>query len=218
MTELRRLHILVEGQAEETVVRDVIEPYLACRGWSSTWSIVKTKRPAGGGPTHKGGVTSWAQVDREIRLLLRDSSIDVLATMLDYYAFPDEAPGMATRPPGTPLERVQHVEHALVEHFGDRRLLPHLVLHETEAWVFAAGDELAELYGDVTVAQRLEADVAAADGPENVNDDPATAPSKRLATYCPSYMKTVDGPMAIASFGVGRLRQACPHVDAWLDR
>jgi hypothetical protein len=35
-----------------------------------------------------------------LQLLLRDSSTTVLTTMLDYYAFPGDAPGMADRPHG----------------------------------------------------------------------------------------------------------------------
>jgi hypothetical protein len=86
---LSRLHILVEGQTEETVARDVLEPHLRTHGWFVSYSIVKTKRPAGG-PAHKGGVTSWRQLDREITLLLRNSSFDVITTLLDYYAFHEQ--------------------------------------------------------------------------------------------------------------------------------
>src|ERR1041384_6419092 len=145
MTEPRgRVHVLVEGQTEETVVRDVIGPYLTSVGWWVSYSIVKTKQPAGGA-AHRGGVTSWTKIEREIRLLLRDSNLSVLTTMLDYYAFPGEAPGMADRPNGSPFERVTYVESAITGYFADKRLIPHLVLHETETWVFAARHQLGEL-------------------------------------------------------------------------
>lgn len=213
----RRLHILVEGQTEETIARDVVSPHLGSIGWSVTYSIVKTKRPAAG-PAHKGGVTNWAQVECEIRTLLRDSSLAVLTTMLDYYAFPSEAPGMADRPCGPPADRVGHVELALRRHFGDQRLVPQLILHETEAWVFAACDQLGDLYGDPAIAAKLRAESDAAGGPELINDNPATAPAKRLARHCPGYVKTIDGPLAIAELGLDALRARCPHLDAWLNQ
>jgi len=215
--KLRRLHILVEGQTEETIARDVLEPYLSSFGWSISRSIVKTKRPASG-PTHKGGVTGWRQLDREISLLLHDSSLDVLTTLLDYYAFPAEAPGMASRPNGSASERVEHVEQALAKHFDDGRFLPHLVLHEIETWVFAASEQLGWLFNDEGITSMLQADVTAAGGPEGINDHPDTAPSKRLARYCISYVKTQDGPLAVSDLGVGRLREQCPHLDSWLRR
>lgn len=94
-------------------------------------------------------------------------------------------------------------------------LKPHLVLHELEAWVFAAADELGLLHGP-EIAEKLRADEKLAGGPELVNDDPATAPSKRILRYCPGYAKTSDGPMAIEELGLSRLRARCPHLDAWL--
>lgn len=213
----RRLHILVEGQTEETVVRDVLEPHFRSHGWFVSYSIVKTKRPADG-PAHKGGVTGWRQLTREIPLLLRDSSFDILTTLLDYYAFPAEAPGMASRPNGSALERVEHVEQALAKHFDDPRFLPNLVLHELEAWVFAAHEQLGWLFADEALTTKLQIDITSAGGPESINDHPETAPSKRLTRYCASYVKTTDGPLAIADLGVDRLRRQCPHLDSWLCR
>jgi hypothetical protein len=115
-----------------------------------------------------------------------------------------------------PHDRVAHVEQALSAHFNDFRFLPHLVLHELEAWVFAAHEELAELYGDKNLSGKLRQDVKLAGGPEMVNDDPATAPSKRLVRYRPDYIKVSDGPLAIGELGLSPLRKDCPHLDSWL--
>src|ERR1700678_1905806 len=112
---MRKLHILVEGQTEEVIVNNVIGPYLSSEDLYVTTSILETKPPAGGRPAHKGGVTSWAKILREIRLLLGDTSTRVLPTRIDYYGFPDDAPGMANRPIASPHTRVEHVESALVD-------------------------------------------------------------------------------------------------------
>ena len=85
-----------------------------------SYSIIKTKRPAVGA-SYRGGVTSWKHVEREIRLLLRDTSIGVLSTLIDYYGFPDDAPGMADRPAGDAMARVVHVERAQADAIMDRR-------------------------------------------------------------------------------------------------
>ncbi|WP_378738718.1 DUF4276 family protein [Nocardia brasiliensis] len=210
-----RLHFLVEGQSEEIVVNNVLGPYLADRGWTVSQSIVTTKRPAGG-PNHRGGVSSWTKVDREIKLLLRDSSIHVLTTLFDFYAFPPDAPGMADIPAGlTPLDRVIHVEHSLAAAAADSRFVPHLILHELESWVFAAAEQVGCLLPGLT--EQLVKDVRVAGGPELVNDGPDTSPSKRILHYCPQYSKTNDGPLAIADLGVEELRNQCPHFNSWLD-
>lgn len=211
---MRRLHLLCEGQTEETVVRDVITPYLQETGIVTTHSILKTKRPAGG-PAHKGGLSSWSKIFEEIRLLSRDSSTDLLTTLFDYYGLPADVPGMATRPSGTPQDRVTHVERAMAESVGAARFLPHLVLHEIEAWVLLGHDALGALAGDSALAQAAKAIVFTAQGAELVNDGVETAPSKRILNLFPRYRKTSDGPLVIAELGIDAIRGACPHADAW---
>lgn len=211
----QRLHLLVEGQTEEIVVSNVIGPYLADRGWTVSHSIVTTKRPAGG-PNYKGGVSGWIKIEREIKLLLRDSSLNVLTTLFDFYAFPPDGPGMADIPPGlSPHDRVSHVEQSMANAASDRRFVPHLILHELETWVFAAAEQVGCLLPRLT--EQLLKDVRDAGGPELVNDGADTAPSKRISSYCPEYSKTNDGPLAIADLGVDALRAQCPHFDAWLN-
>jgi hypothetical protein len=161
-------------------------------------------------------VPSWGKLERELRRLLNDTGLAVLTTVIDYYGLPDDVPGMTTRPHGDPTARVCHVERAVADSIGDRRFLPHLTLHESETWVFAAASQLGELYGDPDLAARLDADVAEAGGPELVNDHPMNAPSKRLLRYRPGFAKTVDGPLAVDELGLSALRAVCPHLDAWL--
>ena len=154
------------------------------------------------GPSHKGGVSTWAKIEKDLRLLLRDSSATHVTTMLDYYGLPSDSPGMSTRPSGTAYERVAHVEEQMYLAIGESRFVPHLVLHETETWVFAAARHLGELLGDGVLAEKLAQQVIDAGNPELINDGPATAPSKRLLAAYPAYNKTQDGPLAIAELGL----------------
>jgi hypothetical protein len=149
----------------------------------------------------------------------------VLTTLLDYYAFPADAPGMADRPHGSPHDRVRHVESALAGAIDDARFVPHLVLHEIETWVLADCRCLGEVMGDPGPAADLERIVQHESGPELVNDGVDTAPSKRIMSAYPQYAKTIDGPLVIAEVGLdairsfvrtpttgsGNLRQGC-HV------
>lgn len=171
-----------------------------------------------GRPWHHGGVASWAKLVGDVRRLLGDSSLHFPTTLIDYYGFPADAPGMVDRPSTHALNRVRHVEAAVRAAVGDDRFVPHLVLHELEAWVFAAARQLADLRGEPGLAGELRRQVDDAGGPESVNDGADTAPSKRLLRHCPDYVKTLDGPLAIESLGVPALRRCCPHVDEWLAR
>lgn len=213
---MRHVHFLVEGQTEEIVVRDIVEPYFAELGNAYlTWSIFTTKRPAVG-PSYKGGVASWQRLQREFKLLLRDTSTSILTTLFDYYAFPSDAPGMSDRPHGSPYDRVQHVESAMAEVIDDPRFLPHLTLHEIETWVLADCARLGELMGEPAAAAELLHIVSQEPSPELIDDGPMTAPSKRIMNAYPSYQKTIHGPLVIADTGLGSIRQCCPHADVWL--
>jgi hypothetical protein len=210
------MHVLLEGQTESELFERLFRPYWEGVGWLVTSSVVVTKRLLGGAAM-RGGVARWAKLKQEIDRLLGDSHFDVVTTIIDYYGLPVDSPGMGDRPTcGTSRERVEHVEAALASHFSDRRFVPHLSLHESETWVFAARVQLAALAGSGALHRRMEADVNQAGGPEGVNDGPNTAPAKRIASFWPAYSKTSDGPRAVAELGLSALRAQCPHLDAWL--
>ena len=56
------------------------------------------------------------------------------------------------------------------------------------------------------------------DTPEDINDSPTTAPSKRIKRLIPSYRKRLDGPPLAAEIGLNGIRSECPRFDAWLHR
>lgn len=216
MTDPKRLHLLVEGQSELTVAQEILVDHLREAGWATvTVSVVRTQTSS---VTHRGGVSSWAKIRREIQHLLGQKSLTTLTTIFDFYGFPSDAPGVSDRPAGSAELQVEHVEHEIAAAIPDRRFLPNLVLHELESWVFAAADQLSELRGEPELAERLRADCDAAGGPELVNGGAKTAPSKRLLQYCAGYQKVIEGPLAIADLGVAGLKSKCPRFNAWLTK
>jgi Domain of unknown function (DUF4276) len=123
---------------------------------------------------------------------------------------------MVTRPSGSPYERVAHVERAMAEAVDSGRFLPHLVLHEIEAWVLSDCQRLGDLMGDPSGATQLARDVDSEPSPEMVDDGTYTAPSRRIIRVYPQHVKTFDGPLVIADIGLDSIRQSCPHADRWL--
>jgi hypothetical protein len=117
-------------------------------------------------------VLGAAPIEHDIRALLRTSAVDTVTTMLDLYGLPSDTPGLSDAPAGDPYARVGHVAEAMARVIDDPRFLPFLVLHETEAWVLAAANELAELIESPRLADVLRSQSTAAGGPELVNDGP----------------------------------------------
>jgi hypothetical protein len=107
---------------------------------------------------------------------------------------------MGDRPDVAAIDRVRHAERALATTVDDPRFVPHLTLHETEAWVFAAADALADLLDDRSIGSDLRKIVDEAGGPELINDNPATAPSKRLRARFPAYQRLSTAPCASGSW------------------
>jgi hypothetical protein len=214
---MRQIHVLVEGATEERLILQVFQPELSRRGVWLTPVGLKTRRAAGQ-PHNRGGVSKWSRIEPEIRALLRNSAVDRVTTMLDFYGLPSDTPGSADIPAADAYAQVAHVEGAITQTIGDERFLPFLVLHETEAWVLAAARELSDMVEIPKLADLLEPQVSSAGGPELVNNSPDTAPSKRILKAYPDYRKVVDGPDAIELLGLPALRSVCPHLDAWLQR
>jgi hypothetical protein len=211
---MKRVLILVEGQTEETFVRDVLAPHLLARNVALVPKLLVTKRIKSGGH-FKGGVVSYAQVKGDLHRLLADTGAERITTMLDYYGLPDGFPGLADRPAGTCYSRVEHVERAFQMDIAHPRFLPYLALHEFEALLFTDPARCAWVFSPEALAhmQTLRAGVAS---PEEINEGPATAPSKRILQVFPGYQKTLHGPLAAIEYGLAPLRAACPHFHQWV--
>jgi Domain of unknown function (DUF4276) len=54
--------------------------------------------------------------------------------------------------------------------------------------------------------------------PENINDGPQTAPSKRIKAVWSGYQKTFHGPLIACDIGLDAIRKSCPHFNQWLER
>jgi hypothetical protein len=133
-----RLHLVVEGQTEETFVRDVLAMHLGHFGISADVRLVEFGRSHG--RISRGGVSRYTPIRRDLQHWMReDKSTDVrFSTMLDFYALPQDFPGRDTWSKQTdPLQRVRLVEEAFSGDIGDHRFIPHIQLHEFEALLFA---------------------------------------------------------------------------------
>ena len=215
----KRVLILVEGQTEERFVKDVLGPALFHRELFFHATILVTKRVKDG-PNFKGGVTNFAKFKNDTLRLLNGAGGALVTTMLDYYRLPPDFPGMKSRPAhGTPRQRVTHVEDAIAKHFDSPpNFVPFLALHEFETWLFSSPTELPRVLTETRKQKEFEAIRASVATPEEINERPEFAPSKRIAGLFPAYKKTLHGPTAAARIGLEQIRRECPHFNDWMTR
>jgi len=146
--------------------------------------------------------------------------------MLDYYGLGKGFPG-APVPDGLPtvdkaarLEDAiyQDIRQAIPEFRPDVRFVPYIQMHEYEGLLFSDPTAFAEAIYQPDLAQPFQGIHDEFDTPEDINDSPNSAPSKRIATHYPGYRKVLDGTIAAQAIGIEAMRQKCPHFDAWIDR
>ena len=211
---MKKVLVYVEGQTEETFIRDVLGPHLAQISIYLTPVLAQTKRTASG-TTYKGGVVSYGQVRRDIRRLLGDTSASLVTTMMDYYGLPNDFPGRAQIPPGTPYERVSFLENAFREDINHPRFLPFLTLHEFEALLFARPDEIARAFPETRGVNRWIQEISGLP-PEEIDEGKETHPLARIARCFPRYRKPLHGPLIAHRIGLPTIRSRCPHFDEWV--
>ncbi len=215
---IKRALVLVEGPTEERFVKDVLAPSLEQRHLFLTPTVLNTKRVKDG-PNFKGGVTSFKKFEIDLRLLLHGAGDSLVTTLLDYYGLPNDFPGMATRPNGSPLQRVQYVENAIRDYFkSPKNLLPFFVLHEFEAWLFSSREELPKALNQPEKAREFAAIRDSVSTPEDINERSEWAPSKRIRSLFPGYRKTLHGPTVAGRIGLAQIRSECAHCAWWLSQ
>ncbi len=214
---MKKIHILVEGQTEETFVRRILEPHLSARDTYPIPILVKTGH-AKGGAAFKGGFIPYGRMKRDILHLLGDRSATLVTTMLDFCGLADDFPGKRRTPNGSCYERASFLEEEFRRDIGHDKFLPYLMLHEFEAMLFVAPEHVAELFPSSDAEAKLLVAKRSFQTPEEINDRPETCPSARILGCLPEFKKTLHGPLAINRIGLERIRGECRHLDAWLKR
>lgn len=217
---MTRLAILCEGQTEQAFANRLIVPELSTLGLSAQCMCVETSRNLLTGRQHKGGHGHDYEKVRDNVIKLFRSRFDRVTTMLDYYGLPSNFPGVdAKKTAWTKAhDKVIALEKAFAADVQDERFIPNLVLHEFEGLLFTDPAALDKVIGGRPRAGDVQKVKQAFLSPEEINDSPQTAPSKRLKLLYPEYNKVLHGPQIAEATGLAAIEQACPHFKSWVDR
>ena len=202
---MTRAAVVVEGETEEEFVKQLLLPHLAEHG-----ILVVPIKPAGrGGNIH----VDW--LAPAIAKLSWD--FEAVTTLVDFYGFGRRQPG----------ETVEELEARIDLTTGNHsRREPHQVPRfayvqrfEFEALLLSDPGSfgvLPELSASAcTALDRVAAEFAC---PEDINDNAATAPSKRIERHIVNYKKRLHGPAVAKAIGLAKIRSACPRFDHWVSR
>ena len=198
-----RLLFLVEGQTEAAFVKRVLEQHFLDLGFEQVTPTIITTNVNPTGKNMRGGHTSVEKMSREAKALLQSGAY--VTTLFDYY-------GCKWFPRGLPIsDALQHL-HSTVD--NNSHFIPYLQQYEFEALLFSEPGMIADELNPrikselLSIVEHME--------PEEINDSPQTAPSKRLETLIPSYNKVLQGPRIAERIGLQVIRKKCPRFDCWI--
>jgi len=213
-----RLHIIAEGQTEEEFVNSILVEHLGNFDIVTDVHCITTNLKK----KIRGGAVSYEKIKNDIiRWLNQDKNADArFTTMVDLYALPNDFPQFdeANRK-NDPYAKVKQLEIALSNDIHDYRFIPYIQLHEFEALILSEPSKLAERFPEYEheVQQLCEMCVNFL-SPELINDEPRTAPSKRINQFIPGYesSKVSVAPLIAGKIGLMKIREKCPHFHQWL--
>lgn len=196
-----RLAVVVEGQTEREFVTQVLADHL--------WTHGVDPRPVMTGRT--GGDVTVPRLASEMTKLTR--SFDYVTSLVDYYGFR----GKGSDSPDELEARISSQVAALSRASARRVAYPYVQVHEFEGLLFSDVNAFAHVRhlpkGAVESLQSIRSRFPT---PEDINDDRATAPSKRIIQEVPAYDKRRDGPQLVAAIGLDTIRKACPRFGRWM--
>jgi hypothetical protein len=212
-----RLLVHVEGQTEEEFVNEILRDHLLARGYSAVSARIlgnaRLRR-------QRGGIRPSAR--RDIVNHLKEDPACVATTMVDYYGLPlsgDGAwPGRAEAAGVSRAGKASRVENALLDdvmaemggRFDARRFVPFVVMHEFEALLFSDCAAFSRAIGHPGLEAGLRTIRDQFPTPEDIDDSPVTAPSKRVMELVRGYEKPFMGPPAALEIGLCCIRESAP--------
>lgn len=210
--------VLVEGQTEEVFAKEVLQPYLSEHNIWIEPTIINTKIVKNA-PNFKGGSVYYGKVKRDLERILKDKSIWT-TTFFDFYRLGEDFPQSAKikKIGSTNLQKVISLERAFEQAINNPRFKAYIQIHEFEALLFSSlkGFEI-NFADDPDFIRGVSQIIGQYQNPEEINDNPTTAPSKRLEALKPGYDKIFYGNTIALDNGIDVMLEKCPHFAKWIE-
>jgi hypothetical protein len=213
MSNIVEVLVLVEGQTERVFVERILKPYI--KELTKQRVFVTAVKPKMG-----YGNVRFERYKRDIGIKLKQPNT-YITLMVDYYGIGDWIGLKESERQPTHTQKAEVINNATAQEVQrlfpkqSHRFVPYVSMHEIEALWFSNPAVLAQETA-IKLAD-LEAILNKCGEPEAINDDPKTAPSKRLMKLSKIPYDKIATGMAIAkAIGIPQMRKQCPLFDAWI--
>lgn len=219
---MKIIYIVVEGETEERFLRQVVSEHFVNSDIHIKPQQWITNRKLG----TSGGGSSFDLIENHIHRLISQYKSDpsvYISVMVDLYAFPKQGNTIYDSEVSNlrrGIDKALLLQKKFAERIGYRNFIPYVQLHEYESLLFSNPDALTGFFTDKSVEiGRLKKEVNGLE-PEEINETPAGAPSRRIIKHIPTYakQKTTAGVITAKQIGLPLLRQKCPHFNDWITK
>ncbi len=127
-----RVNVFVEGQTEETFVRELLYGYFQDKNIYLNPILVRTST------TGKGGVVSYAKIKPQLHRKCLEDKTAFVTTMFDLYALPNDFPfGDSLPKTSDPFQKAEYLEAEMGKDIGHKNFIPNLLVHEFEGLLYS---------------------------------------------------------------------------------
>ena len=215
---MKRLVFIVEGETEESFVNNILRPHFLNCGLYNPIQCFKIKHT-------QGGMHKYSYVRNDVLNTIYETDV-IVTTMFDLYALPHSFPGYEeSQTIEDHLKRVVFMEAQMKEDLEQNQnrqfdnYIPYIQLHEFEALVFSSANGFEALFEDSEMNYKgIREVIDTFPNPEDINDSPETAPSKRMQKLIRGYNKVTYGISLIEYTGIDAIIQKCPHFREWIEK
>ena len=204
---MKTLGVVVEGKTEEAFVRNVLGEYLQSYQLEVAPTIIGSANSRGDG----GGNVNIDGLARDMVISSWDN--DFVTSLVDFYGFIGKGEMTVDQ-----LENqiALSIQERVPDHPNFDKFIPYVQMHEFEGLLFSDTSAFAEIDASEDSILQLEQIRNSFPTPEDINDNSATAPSKRLEKLLLRYHKPRHGNIVAEAIGIDTIRSKCRRFDVWL--
>ncbi len=211
---MKRLFIIVEGQTEEEFVNNTLLNYIITK---NIYDVRPIKIQTSKG--HKGGFVNYTHLKNDINNLLKSQSDILVTTLVDFFKIPTNVPNyLEAMELNSSQFKVEQLEKAINDDISDERFMAYIQLHEFEALLFSSNKGFNSIWSSQPrVINNINEIINSFPNPEEINDNPETAPSKRLLKIINEYDKIFHGNNIAQEIGIEKIIEKCPRFRNWIE-
>ena len=206
---MKRLVFIVEGDTEIVLVNKLIIPYLISLGHRNPMhaqSIITNRKQH-----KKGGVGSYGLFENEVNRTLAQGNV-IVTTIVDFFKLPTSFPEKTDD-----SNKIDLIEQAIHSNFDyNPNFIPYIQKHEIEALMFSSRSGFELVIDDEKKLRKIDLILDKYPNPEDINNSPQTAPSKRLMQIF-DYDKVGDGELIFEMVGIQSMLEKCPRFSNWIN-